>query len=89
MALTAQNANVLFVVFFLPIRISSSRCGGHRRVDCNRQNGNSLFFFQLTNQVNNLLRSSNSERRNQNRGITLRRIVYYSRQRDLRILRIM
>ena len=67
MSLLRQNARVFFVLLFLAIRIRG-RCGrGHRRVDRHRQNRNRFFVFQLANQINDLLRATDSKSRNEHR----------------------
>ena len=87
-SLLGQYARVFLVLFFFAIGVGRGSCRRHRRIDCDRENRNRVFVFQLANQIDDLLRATDSECRNEHRCTALGGVVDYSRQCDFRILRI-
>src|SRR5215218_990139 len=88
MFLLSQDARVVFVMLFLTIGISRRGRGSHWRINRNRHNRNRMLVFQLSNQVNDLLRAADRKCRNEYRSLALGGIVDDSRKRDFRIFRI-
>jgi hypothetical protein len=58
----AQDRCVLFVVLVVPTVINLGRLRSHRRVDNNRKTRYPVLVFELSDQVQDLLRASDGER---------------------------
>ena len=88
MPVVCEHARVVFVLLFPAIRVCLRRRGRHRRVDRHRQDRNRVLVFQLSNQVNDLLRTTDRKRRDEHGSLSLGRILDDARERDFRIFRI-
>src|SRR5215216_1220160 len=88
MPVLSEDARVLFVMLFFAVRVGGCSLSRHWRVNRHRQNRYSLFVFQFSNQVNELLRATDSKRGNEHGSAALRRVVDDARKRHFRIFRI-